>query len=241
MPNSVSDPASPTNASYQIVSQHDDFVVIDKAPEVHFHSQDGHAGVVAQVERDLNCKLYSVHRLDTPTSGLIILAKSSAVAAKFTELFSQHLVQKYYLAIAEGKPKKKQGWVIGDMAKSRRSMYKLLRSQENPAITQFFSQSIAEGLRLYLLKPHSGKTHQLRVALASIGVPIAGDKLYGKADSQHQRCYLHAYTLVFEYLGQQYQFQSLPQIGSLFTDIACMQQLQTEWASPDELVWPKRK
>ena len=51
------------------------------------------------------------------------------------------------------------------MAKSRRGMFKLMRSMENPAITQFFSYALGDGKRLYLLKPHSGKTHQLRVAL----------------------------------------------------------------------------
>ncbi len=91
---------------YQIVEQHPDFIVIHKSPNVHFHSQDGSAGVVAQVEADLGIKLFSVHRLDTPTSGLLILAKSAQAAAEFTALFTEHRIQKYYVAIAQGKPKK---------------------------------------------------------------------------------------------------------------------------------------
>jgi tRNA pseudouridine32 synthase/23S rRNA pseudouridine746 synthase len=145
---------------YQIIADETDFIVIDKSHNVHFHSQDGTAGVMATVEKDLAIKLYSVHRLDTLTSGLLLFAKSSQAAAEFTRLFTDHKVQKYYLALAKGKPKKKQGSIVGDMAKSRRSMHKLLRTMENPARTQFFSQSVAEGLRLYLLKPLSGKTHQ---------------------------------------------------------------------------------
>lgn len=123
---------------YQVIADEIDFIVICKSANVHFHSQDGSAGVVAQAELDLGYKLFSVHRLDTLTSGLLILAKSSVVAAEFTRQFSMHRVQKYYLALASGKPKKKQGWVVGDMAKSRRSMHKLLRSTANPAKTQFF-------------------------------------------------------------------------------------------------------
>ncbi|WP_144214441.1 TIGR01621 family pseudouridine synthase [Shewanella donghaensis] len=224
---------------YQIVEQHSDFIVINKSSGVHFHSQDGAAGVVAQVEADLGIKLYSVHRLDTPTSGLLILAKSSAAAAIFTELFTAHKIQKYYLAIAQGKPKKKQGWVIGDMAKSRRSMYKLLRTSENPAITQFFSHSITAGTRLYLLKPLSGKTHQLRVALASLAVPILGDTLYGGESSD--RCYLHAMALQFEYQGEQYQFMQTPHVGELFGDKKVTEQLAGEWLSPNDLPWPAAK
>ncbi|MCL1118558.1 TIGR01621 family pseudouridine synthase [Shewanella aestuarii] len=223
---------------YQIVSHQDDFIIINKAANVHFHSQDGTAGVVAQVETDLGIKLFAVHRLDTPTSGLLILAKTSAAANRFTQLFTAHQVQKYYLAIAMGKPKKKQGWIIGDMAKSRRSMYKLLRSKENPAITHFFSHSIASGIRAYLLKPFSGKTHQLRVALASIGVPILGDNLYGKQTSD--RCYLHAYQLSFCYLGQEYQFIQLPDEGSYFLDEGMQQFIQDSWSVPAQLDWPQK-
>ncbi|MCL1144228.1 TIGR01621 family pseudouridine synthase [Shewanella gaetbuli] len=225
-------------ASYQIVSQHPDFIVINKAANVHFHSQDGSAGVVAQVERELNIKLFAVHRLDTPTSGLIILAKSAQAANRFTQMFTQHQVQKYYLALASGKPKKKQGWVIGDMAKSRRSMYKLLRTKENPAITQFFSLSVGEGLRAYLLKPLSGKTHQLRVALASIGVPILGDELYGKHPSD--RCYLHAYQLIFNYQDTEYQFSQPPVQGEHFSLGKLPHILQQQWLAPNDLPWPSK-
>ncbi|GIU52452.1 MULTISPECIES: TIGR01621 family pseudouridine synthase [Shewanella] len=222
---------------YQIIQQHPDFIVINKLPNVHFHSQDGTAGVVAQVEADLKIKLFAVHRLDTPTSGLLILAKSSQVAAIFTALFSEHKIQKFYVAIAKGKPKKKQGGIIGDMAKSRRSMYKLLRTKTNPAITQFFSQSIDNGLRLYLLKPLSGKTHQLRVALSSIGVPILGDELYGGEAAD--RCYLHAMALDFEYQGERFQFKQVPQIGIAFLNQLVEQQLLDAWQTPANLPWPK--
>lgn len=220
---------------YQIVADEDDFLVIDKFPNVHFHSQSGAAGVMAQLEENLKLKLYSVHRLDTMTSGLLLFAKSSQAAAKFTELFTHHQVQKYYLAIAKGKPKKKQGWIIGDMAKSRRSMHKLLRSKNNPAKTLFFSKSVAGGERLYLLKPLTGKTHQLRVALASLGVPIYGDSLYGGAEAD--RGYLHAYSLQFCYNNKQFQFLLPPNIGRHFTSKSVIDQL-VEWNSPELLDWP---
>ncbi|RLV60747.1 TIGR01621 family pseudouridine synthase [Parashewanella curva] len=225
-----------TPNSFTLLHRAVDFIVIDKAPNVHFHSQDGSAGVVAQAEQQLQQKLYPVHRLDTPTSGLILLATSSASAARLADKFKQHQIQKYYLAIAKGKPKKKQGAIIGDMAKSRRGMHKLLRSTGNPAITQFFSHSITEGLRLYLLKPLTGRTHQLRVALASIGVPILGDPLYGKHCAD--RCYLHAYQLEFEDLGEQYKFTSAPTVGDLFHSQAISPQL-IQWQQP--LNWPKIK
>jgi len=223
---------------YQIIADEADFLVISKSHDVHFHSQDGTAGVMAQVEQDLGVKLFSVHRLDTLTSGLLLFAKSSQAAAEFTQLFTEHKVQKYYVAVAKGKPKKKQGWVVGDMAKSRRSMYKLMRTMENPAMTQFFSQSIAEGVRLYLLRPLSGKTHQLRVALASIGVPIFGDRLYG--GSEADRGYLHAFCLSFTFRDKAYQYLNYPAQGAEFTTPDAIKLLQI-WSEPEKLDWPKRK
>ncbi|WP_418357872.1 TIGR01621 family pseudouridine synthase [Shewanella basaltis] len=224
---------------YQLLSEQHDFIVINKDCNVHFHSQDGTAGVIAQAKADLGYKLYPVHRLDSPTSGLLIVARSPQAANVFTQMFTAHQVQKYYLAIALGKPKKKQGWIVGDMAKSRRSMYKLLRTTENPAVTQFFCLSLCEGKRAYLLKPLSGKTHQLRVAMASIGVPILGDTLYGQHESD--RCYLHAYSLHFNYLGQQYVFQQRPMQGAEFNDEVFTSLVSQQWLQPDNLAWPTKK
>ncbi|MCL1078073.1 TIGR01621 family pseudouridine synthase [Parashewanella spongiae] len=231
-------PAKP----YQLIAETDEFIVINKSSGVHFHSQHGEAGLVATVEQDKQQKLFAVHRLDTPTSGLLLLAKSSKSAHILAEKFKHHQIQKYYLAIAQGKPKKKQGWVIGDMTKSRRGQMKLLKTKENPAITQFFSHSFNEGLRLYLLKPHTGKTHQLRVALASLGVPILGDPLYGKLASD--RCYLHAFCLLFEFAGKEYSYSCLPNLqrdnGVLFAHNKVVQQVE-EWRHPHTLNWPQAK
>ena len=124
------------------------------------------------------------------------------------------------------------------MAKSRRSMHKLLHSKTNPATTQFYSHSIAEGLRLYLLKPHTGKTHQLRVALTSLGTPILGDDLYGKHLSD--RCYLHAYALAFNYSGNHYQYICYPDVGEWFLKAAADTKM-LGWDQPFAVQWPKKR
>lgn len=223
---------------YTIVAEEQDFIVISKRAGAHFHSQDGFPGVVATVQQEMGLRLYPVHRLDSVTSGLLLLARSGEAATALGMLFSKHQVQKYYLALAGGKPKKKQGWVIGDMAKSRRSKYKLLHSKGNPAITEFFSKSVLPGLRCYLLKPHSGKTHQIRVALASLGTPVLGDKLYGsnKAD----RTYLHAWQLEFTYNEVPHQYLIAPETGALFRQPELIEVLH-QWRQPSALDWPGNK
>lgn len=161
-------------------------------------------------------KLWPVHRLDKATSGLVIFAKSAKAAADFTPMFSQQEVTKHYIALALGKPKKKQGWVKGDMEKGRNGSWLLARTQTNPAITQFTSCAIEvekkEAKRLYLIKPKTGKTHQIRVALKSIGCPILGDTRYKGEKSD--RCYLHALALSFNWQGEVCNFKAEPEQGT---------------------------
>lgn len=151
-------------------------------------------GIVTVLKKQLAVKeLHLCHRLDTGTSGCLCLAKNATVAAEIGELFSSRRVSKYYLALSSNKPKKKQGMIIGDMKNRRGGQRILLKTQESPAITQFFSSAARPGTRGFVVKPHSGKTHQIRVALKSVGAPILGDTLYGGAPSD--RLYLHAWHL----------------------------------------------
>lgn len=63
-------------------------------------------------------------------------------------------------------------------------MWKLTRNMENIAVTRFFSIRISEKMRLFILEPHTGKTHQLRVVMKSLGSSIFGDSLYGGTESE---------------------------------------------------------
>lgn len=215
------------------------FVVIDKPPGVCMHYQDGDHPVLPMLENLGYKHLHLVHRLDTATSGLLVLAKSAAVAALMFEEFNQHRVQKYYLALSAQKPKKKQGHMFGGLVKSRRGNYKLTLAPENPVYTQFFSYSVSQqtipSLRLFALKPHSGKTHQLRVSLQSIGAPILGDARYAKDNSD--RMYLHAYQLAFSLYDEHYCYQQLPKIGLWFTRIEIVHTIE-RLGDLSKLKWP---
>jgi len=242
---------------FKIITQTDDFVIVSKSAGVNFHDEgELGSGLFSQIKAHLAdsalkytpiSKLYPVHRLDKMTSGLIIFATNLTSAQIFAELFKKHQIEKYYIAISDKKPTKKQGLIKGDMVKSRRGMYKLLRSMENPAITQFFSYPLGDGKRLYLLKPHSGKTHQLRVALASIGAPIIGDPLYyanslknasnAKKSLATDRGYLHAYALRFEFFGKGYEFIEPSNKGDFYLTANMKQQL-IKIKNPWALNWP---
>lgn len=215
-----------------ILFENSDFLIALKNEGINFHSEE-EAGFVVQVSQQLNISLFPVHRLDKMTSGLVIFAKSSEIAAVFGKMFENRDVEKYYLAISMRKPKKKQGWVKGDMASARRGDYKLLTTMENPAITQFISCALRTHERFFLIKPHTGKTHQIRVALKSLGSPIAGDDRYAQADEarKEERGYLHAYALRFNLNGEEFEFVVPPDEGERFMSTECKNQLTT-WSEP---------
>ncbi|MFT6915938.1 MAG: tRNA pseudouridine32 synthase/23S rRNA pseudouridine746 synthase [Motiliproteus sp.] len=227
--------------SFKLVDIQPGFVVISKSAGVDFHSQEEQPGLVPQVEAELGLgKLYPVHRLDTMTSGLLLLARDAESAEKINLEFRQQRVEKYYLALADRKPTKKQGQVSGDMAKGRRGSWLLLKTQTNPASTRFFSYSLSPGIRLFVLKPLTGRTHQLRVMMKSLGAAVLGDSRYHSRtpdDLKQDRGYLHAYALSFEFDGQQFEYCVAPTEGTLFTTELFSQRL-TSIGPLSALPWP---
>ncbi|VAW45208.1 Pseudouridine synthase, VC1668 type [hydrothermal vent metagenome] len=226
-----------------VVFQNQDFIVVNKPAGLNFHSEaetenTTQAGLAVLVKQQQQlAELYPVHRLDKMTSGLVIFALNKVTAQAFQILFEQHHIQKYYLAISDKKPKKKQGWVIGDMVSARRGSWKLTQSKRNAAKTQFISALIEPKKRLYLVKPITGKTHQIRVALKSIGSPILGDTRYSETNEAKQldRGYLHAFAIQFTLYDHPYQFVQSPteseEGGEEFLNPNCTAIIQS-WQQP---------
>lgn len=192
-------------------------LAIHKPPGISHHNDDatGELGIVSQLrlhynsEND-NMRLYGVHRLDRVTSGILLFAKDAEMASILSAAFKEAQVIKYYVGISNRKPKKKkQGWIKGDMVRGRRKSWYLTREEKdksNFAVTRFFSAGLG-GLDKHrlptkeeesqspstclLFRPHTGKTHQLRVAAKSVGLPLLGDPIYGDSGSD-SRTFLHA-------------------------------------------------
>lgn len=207
-----------------LVHNHPDWIIVNKPAGVSMQQEQGQPdelsllqlALAAAQKTDANLqRLWPVHRLDKATSGLVIFAKSAEAAAQFGELFANQKITKQYIALAQGKPKKKQGWVKGDMEKGRNGSWLLKRSQSTPAVTYFNSCAIesnhGSAIRFYLVTPKTGKTHQIRVALKSLGCAILGDERYKGAEAD--RCYLHAFCLSFNWQDETQLFRCEPVQG----------------------------
>jgi tRNA pseudouridine32 synthase/23S rRNA pseudouridine746 synthase len=199
---------------------HPEFLVINKPSNISVQNESHQSGILPILCQQLKVEqLWLVHRLDKVTSGILILAK-------------------YYLAISAKKPKKKQGAIKGGMKKVRDSKWMLDSSDTAVAISQFFSFSIYQGLRLFLIKPLTGKTHQIRVALKSIGSPILGDELYKGLSAD--RTYLHAYCIRFIYQKKTICIICPPDKGDAFVCDETKLQI-THLTTPWTLKWPNIK
>ena len=158
-----------------------------------------------------------VHRLDMPTSGLIVLARETLAHASLSEAFREREVDKRYEALVRGRPANDEGEIdlplVVDWPNRPRQI--VCHDTGKPSLTHYrvVGEARVEGigtLARIALAPVTGRTHQLRVHLASLGCPIAGDPFYGIAGDTAPRMMLHACRLAFAHplTGEPLVFES---------------------------------
>ncbi|TJZ77685.1 RNA pseudouridine synthase [Chitiniphilus eburneus] len=202
---------------------HDDFLVAYKPPGMSFHREGSDPGMLDALREEGHQTLHAVHRLDRITSGLVLVARHGDAARELGQLFESRRISKCYLAISDRKPTKKQGLISGGMAPARNGSWRLTREPTLRAVTRFHSTALEGGKRMFALYPHTGRTHQLRVAMKSIGAPILGDERYG--GSPADRGYLHAYALRLPWQGGELSLALPPAAGEFFLQPAFNEQL----------------
>lgn len=141
-----------------------------------------------------------VHRLDRGTSGLLVVARSEAAHGRLTELIRQRGVERCYLALVKGTPRSRTGRIDAPIGRDRTHRLRRSLDTETPreAITRFeVSRTLGERALLEV-RLETGRTHQIRVHLQAIELPVCGDPVYGvKGDLGLGRQFLHAHRLVF--------------------------------------------
>ncbi len=142
-------------------------------------------------------RLGIVHRLDKDTSGVMVIAKDNFVHLKLREMFSEHNIEREYLALVEGILKIKEGKISLPLAHSKDKFTQIKVSflKSKRAVTLYKVLKELEKVSLVLVKPLTGRTHQIRVHFKFLGHPIIGDKKY--SDIKAKRMCLHARSLGF--------------------------------------------
>jgi 23S rRNA pseudouridine1911/1915/1917 synthase len=140
-----------------------------------------------------------VHRLDRLTSGVILVARTDAAHRHLAEQFSSRRIEKIYLALVHGRMKTDRGKVTTPIARDpvRRTRMTSKLARGRPAITEYAVLRRFEKFTLLEVRIGTGRTHQIRVHLASVGHPVAGDKLYGAPAGSLGRYFLHAQRITF--------------------------------------------
>ena len=167
-----------------------DLIVIDKPAHMVVHPAQGHyAGTLVNALlhhcRDLSgiggvMRPGIVHRLDKGTSGVIVAAKNDTAHRSLSDQFKDHTIGRIYIAAVRGEFKEDRGRIEKPLARHSRDRKKIaVRDSGRTAVTDYEILARRDGLSLVRLTPGTGRTHQLRVHLASTGHPILGDATYG--------------------------------------------------------------
>ncbi len=198
----------PSHRALSIVYQDDDLAVIDKPAglavhpgagseqETLVHALLGHDPGIAGVGDAARPGL--VHRLDKDTSGLIAVARTPAAHAALARQWRERRVIKGYQALVVGHPKAEEGLIDLPIGRDPRNRKRMAPASEGrPARTSYRLVRSYRGFSLLDLRIETGRTHQIRVHLAALGHPVAGDRLYGgtQAPPGLRRQFLHAYLL----------------------------------------------
>jgi 23S rRNA pseudouridine1911/1915/1917 synthase len=148
-----------------------------------------------------------VHRLDKETSGVIIFAKSDKAYRWLVSEFKSREVHKTYLALVDGHPPTPTGRIEAPVVRDTRSRTRMsvgLRGQGQPAVSEYFTLDRFANHTYLEVHPITGRTHQIRVHLNYIGVPVVGDTLYGRRNPSidMDRFFLHAKSITLRLPGE---------------------------------------
>ena len=142
-----------------------------------------------------------VHRLDRDTSGLLVVARSDEAYEQLQELVRRRELERRYVALVRGHPRSWRGRIDAPIGRDRDDPTRRSLDTDSPrdAVTHFEVEELLGAHALLNVRLETGRTHQIRVHLAAIDLPVVGDRVYGVPDKALGRQFLHANRLAFEH------------------------------------------
>lgn len=221
VPEAPDETVVPEDIPLRIVYEDEQVLVVDKPPGLTVHPAPGHPRatlVNALIARYPALESIGapgrpglVHRLDKDTSGLLVVALTPEAHASLSRQLRERTVTKVYLALVLGYPEPSEGLVEAAIARDPRNRQRMgVVEGGREASTHYKTVQRFKGYTLLELRPHSGRTHQIRVHMSAIGHPVAGDARYGGRVPFLKRQFLHAHRLGFSLppTGEQVEFES---------------------------------
>ena len=199
---------TPEAVDLRIAYEDEHLLVVDKPPGVVVHPSAGHArgtlvhGLLAHAiaggeEPD---RPGIVHRLDRDTSGLLVVARSAETHRRLQQLLRRRELERQYLALVRGRPRSRRGRIEAPLGRDRNDPTRVSLDTSVPreAVTEFDLLELLPDHALLRVHLETGRTHQIRVHLAAIELPVSGDPVYGvPGDLGLGRQFLHAARLGF--------------------------------------------
>jgi len=181
-------------------------LVVDKPAGLVVHPAGGHRTgtlvhglIAAGAEGGDEERPGIVHRLDRDTSGLLVVARSDEAYERLQALIRERELTREYRALVVGRPRSRGGTIDAPIGRDRHDRLRHSLDTDTPrdAVTHFEVEELLDGYTLLRVRLETGRTHQIRVHLAAIELPVAGDPLYGRPALGLERQFLHAARLAF--------------------------------------------
>ena len=207
-PGPVAATVEPEEMELRIAYEDEHLLVVDKPAGIVVHPAPGHAtgtlvhGLVghAAAGGDEPGRPGIVHRLDRDTSGLMVVARSAEAHRRLQSLLRRRDLKREYLALVVGRPRSRTGRIEAPIGRDRTNplRHSLDTATPRDAVTRFEVEELLPRHALLRVSLETGRTHQIRVHLAAIDLPVAGDPTYGRpAELGLERQFLHAARLAF--------------------------------------------